>query len=99
MELPEDLQKPNIMSLNLRLIQACGYLREDTVNTSWIVKYSTGIIKYLILLLFISFLVGACDEIYQLRDTPHDLGEAIVFVITITKSSMKIVSLIQYRNE
>jgi len=99
MQFPEDLQKQNIMSLNLKLIQACGYLREDPAGTKRIISGCTGIIRYLLIVLFATFLVGALVETYRLRDTPHDLGESLVFLITITKSMVKLVSLIQYRNE
>jgi hypothetical protein len=99
MELPEDLQKQNIMSLNVKLIQAYGYLREDSVNTRRIITVCMGIMKYLVLFLFVSFLVGALVEIYRLRNTPHDLGEGIVFIITITKTMAKLLSLIQNKNE
>jgi hypothetical protein len=99
MEFPEDLQKQNIMSLNLRLIQAFGYLREDAAGTRRIISGCTGIIRYLMIVLFATFLVGALVEMYRLRDTPHDVGESLVFIITITKSMVKMVSLIQYRNE
>jgi hypothetical protein len=99
MDFPEDLQKQNIMSLNMKLIQACGYLREDTAGTKRIISGCTGIIRYLLIVLFATFLVGAVVEIYRLRDTPHDVGESVVFLITITKSMVKMASLIQYRNE
>jgi hypothetical protein len=99
MEFPEDLQKQNIMSLNLKLIQACGYLREDTAGTRRIISGCTGLIRYLMVVLFVTFLVGALAEMYRFRDTPHDLGETLVFLITITKSTVKLVSLIRYRNE
>ena len=99
MEFPEDLQKQNIMSLNLKLIQACGYLREDPAGTKKITSRCTGTIRYLLIVLFLTFLVGASVEMYRLRDTPHDLGESVVFIITITKTTVKLVSLIQYRTE
>ena len=99
MEFPEDLQKQNIMRLNLKLIQVCGYLREDPAGTKRIISGCTGVIKYLLIVLFATFLVGALVEMYRLRDTPHDLGESLVFIITITKTMVKLVSLIQYRNE
>ena len=99
MEFSEDLQKQNIMSLNLKLIQACGYLREDPAGTKRIISGCTGIIRYLLIVLFATFLVGALVEMYRLRDTPHDVGESLVFIMTITKSMVKLVSLIKYRNE
>jgi hypothetical protein len=99
MELPDDLQKQNIMSLNLKLIQICGYLREDAVNTRGTTAVCTGTMRYLFLFLFASFLVGAAVELYRLRDSPQETGEAIVFIITITKTMTKIVSLIQNKNE
>jgi hypothetical protein len=86
MEFPGDLQKQNIMSLNVKLIQACGYLRADCVNTWRVTTFMTGTIKYLLILLFASFLLGAVVELYRLHNTPHDLGESIVFIITITKN-------------
>jgi len=99
MQFPEDLQKQNIMRLNLKLIQACGYLREDPAGTKRIISGCTGIIRYLLIVLFATFLVGALVEMYRLRDNPHDLGESLVFIITVTKSMAKLVSLIRYRNE
>jgi hypothetical protein len=99
MELPEGLQKQNIMNLNLRFIQACGYLREDSAITKRIFVFCMDLIKYFILLLFLSFLVGASVEMYRLRNISHDLGETIVFIITITKTMVKLVSLIQNKTE
>jgi hypothetical protein len=99
MELPEDLQKQNIINLNLRIIQACGYLREDSANTKKILVFLMDVIKYFILLLFLTFLLGASVEMYRLRNITHDLGEAVVFIITVIKSMVKLVSLIQNKNE
>ena len=99
MEFPEDLQKQNIMNLNLKLIQVCGYLREDPARTKRIISGCTGIIRYLLIVLFATFVVGAFVEMYRLRDTPHAAGESLVFIITSTKTMVKLVSLIQYRNE
>jgi hypothetical protein len=99
MELPKDLQKQNIMSLNLRFIQACGYLREDSASKKRIFVFCMDVIKYFVLLLFLTFLVGASVEMYRLQNISHDLGETIVFIITITKSIVKLVSLIQNKTE
>lgn len=80
-------------------MRACGYLRENNAGTRRILSGCTGIIRYLMIVLFVTFLVGALVEMYQLRNTPHDLGESIVFIITITKSMVKLVSLIKYKKE
>jgi hypothetical protein len=99
MEFPESLQKQNIINLNLRLIQACGYLREDAVSKKRILEFCMVVIKYVIPLLFITFFVGASVELYRLRNNPHDTGESIVFIITVTKTMVKLVSLIRNKNE
>jgi hypothetical protein len=57
------------------------------------------VIKYFILLLFLIILVGASVEMYRLRDSSHDLLETIVFIITIIKCMVKLVSLIQNKLE
>jgi hypothetical protein len=99
MEQAEYLRKQNIMNLNVRMIQACGYLLEDAANKKRITTITMCFIKYLIILLFASFLLGAVVEMYRLRNTTDDLGEAIVFIITITKTMIKLISLIQNKNE
>lgn len=99
MELPEDLQKQNIINLNVRLIQGCGYLREDSINTRRIIIVFMTIIKYSSIFLYISFLVGAVVEMYKLHNTIHDLGEGIVFIVTITKTMTKLFSLIQNKED
>jgi hypothetical protein len=99
MELPEDLQKQNIMSLNLRIIQACGYLRKDSASTKWVFVFCMDTIKYSIVLLFLTFLVGASVEMYRSRNSTHDLGETVVFIITIIKTTVKLVSLIRNKTE
>lgn len=99
MELPEDLQKHNIMSLNLRVIQACGYLRKDSTSTKCVFVFCMDTIKYSIVLLFLTILVGASVEMYRLRNIAHDLGETVVFFITVIKTMVKLVSLIRNRTE
>jgi hypothetical protein len=99
MEFPEGLQKQNVINLNLRFIQACGYLREDSAIKRRILVFCMVVIKYVIPLIFVTFLVGASVELYRLGNNPHDTGESIVFIITITKTMVKLVSLSRNKNE
>jgi hypothetical protein len=99
MEYPEDIQKHDIINLNLRLIQACGYLREDSVSEKRTLVFCMVVIKYVIPLLFITYFAGASVELYRLRNNPHDTGESIVFIITTIKTMVKLVSVIRNKNE
>lgn len=99
MELPEGLRKLDVMRLNLRFIQACGYLREDSISAKRMLVLLMDVIKYIIILLFFTYLVGASVELYRLRNNPHDSGEAIVFIITTIKTMFKLVSLVRNKSE
>ncbi|PSN29873.1 Odorant receptor 45 [Blattella germanica] len=98
-ELPDDIQKLNVLRVNIKVLQFLGFFRTSCIDIPhWkqivqrCLKYSIGITAFI-------FCFGALVEGYRCRYYPLEVIEAITAFLTCLKALIKYLSFTVHEKE